>query len=43
MAVLTVELIEDLRDAVLCLDGVDQSVVVVHDINNAHVIVIVPN
>lgn len=40
---LTVKIIEDLRHSFLCLCRVDKSVVIVHNINNAHVVVIVPN
>lgn len=40
---LTVKLIEDLRHVILCLNSVDHSVFVIHRIDDAHVIVVVPN
>lgn len=38
----TVKLVEDLGHPILCLDGVDHGILIVNDVNNAHVIVIVP-
>lgn len=40
---LTVKLIDDLRHPFLRLNGVDHSVFIIHGIDNAHVIVVVPN
>lgn len=40
---LTVKLIEDLRHLFLGLNGVDHCVFIIHDIDDAHVIVVVPD
>lgn len=40
---LTVKLIEDLRHPLLRLDGVDQGVLAVHGVHDAHVVVVVPH